>query len=312
MVHLVDASFFVFRAFHSMPQHLADVDGRPVNALYGFARFLQDLLERARPERIAIAFDESLTSSFRNRLYPAYKANRELPPAELKEQFERCRELCRRLGVAEFGSPEYEADDIIGTLATRMRAAGFRSTIVTRDKDLAQLIHEGDEFWDYMAEERYGYAEIAPRFGCRPERLADFLALTGDAVDNVPGVPGVGRKTAAVLLEHFTCLEDLYDRLDRVPQLGVRGAAGIAERLREHRATAYLARELTRSACDMPLAATPATLRRRAPDLDSLGEFYDVAKFGPMLRRQAERIARHVPAADETGGPAAAPEAGTG
>jgi 5'-3' exonuclease len=306
VVHLVDASFFVFRAYHSMPQHMADVDGRPVNAVYGFARFLQDLLEQVRPERIAIAFDESLTSSFRNRLYPAYKANRELPPAELKEQFERCRELCRRLGVAEFGSPEYEADDIIGTLAVRMRAAGFNTTIVTRDKDLAQLIHHGDEFWDYMAEERYGYAEIAPRFGCRPERIADFLALTGDAVDNVPGVPGIGKKTAAVLFEHFTCLEDLYEGLDRVPGLPVRGAAGIAERLREHRATAYLARELTRIACDMPLAATPATLLRRAPELDALAEFYDAAKFGPMLRRQAERIARQVAA------PGSDPGAGAG
>ncbi len=304
MVYLVDASFFVFRAYHSMPQHMADVDGRPVNAVYGFARFLQDLLERTRAERIAVAFDESLTSSFRNRLYPAYKAHRELPPAELKEQFARCRDLCRRLGVAEFGSAEYEADDIIGTLATRMRAAGFRTTIVTRDKDLAQLIRDGDEFWDYMAEERYGYPEIAPRFGVRPERIADYLALTGDAVDNVPGVPGVGKKTAAVLLEHFASLDELYAGLERVPALPVRGAAGIAERLREHRATAYLARELTRIACDMPLVATPATLLRRPPELDALHAFYDEVKFGPMLRRQAERLARHVtPAA--VGGDAA-------
>jgi 5'-3' exonuclease len=292
IVFLVDASFFVFRAYHSMPSHMADVEGRPVNAVYGFARFLQDLLERTAPERIAVAFDESLTSSFRNRLYPPYKANRELPPAELKEQFERCRELCRRLGVAEFGSPDYEADDIIGTLATRLRGTGLNSVLVTRDKDLAQLVRAGDEFWDWMAEERYGYDEIASRFGACPERIADFLALTGDAVDNVPGVPGVGRKTAAVLFGHFASLEELYAGLDRVPSLPLRGAAGVVERLREHRETAFLARELTRIACDMPLAATPATLVRRAPELDALGEFYDAARFGPMLRRQAERIAR--------------------
>lgn len=294
MVHLVDASFFVFRAYHSIPQHMADVDGRPVNAVYGFARFLQDLLEREKPERIAVAFDESLTSSFRNRLYPAYKANRELPPADLKEQFARCRELCRCLGLAEFGSAEYEADDIIGTLSVRMRAAGFRTVVVTRDKDLAQLIRDGDEFWDYMAEERYGYEDIAPRFGVRPERIADYLALTGDAVDNVPGVPGVGKKTAAVLLDRFASLEDLYDGLEHVASLPLRGAASVVERLREHRSTAYLARELTRIACDMPLVATPATLVRRAPELDALSAFYDSVKFGPMLRRQAERIARHV------------------
>ena len=292
MVYLVDASFFVFRAYHSMPADMADREGRPVGALYGFARFLSDFLERTRAERVAVAFDESLTSSFRNRLYPPYKAHRELPPLELKEQFARCRELCRLLGLREYGSAEYEADDIIGTLAARMRAAGLPSTIVTRDKDLAQLIREGDQFWDWMAEERYGYAEIAPRFGVAPERIADFLALTGDAVDNVPGVPGIGRKTAAVLLGHFDSLDALYAGLEQVATLPLRGAAGVVARLREHRDTAYLARELTRIACDMPLAANAEDLRRREPELDALDAFFESARFGPLLRRQAERIAR--------------------
>jgi 5'-3' exonuclease len=297
MVYLIDASFFVFRAYHSMPAHMADRDGRPVHAVYGFARFLSDLLERAQPEYVGVAFDESLASSFRNRLYPPYKANRELPPAELKEQFARCRDLCRRLGLAEFGDAEYEADDIIGTLVHRMRAAGLPSTLVTRDKDLAQLVRGGDSFWDWMAEERYGYDEIAPRFGVRPERIADFLALTGDAVDNVPGVPGIGRKTAAALLERFESLEHLYADLDAVATLPLRGAARIVAQLREHRDTAYLARELTRIACDMPLEVTPEALRRRAPDVAALGELYDALRFGPTLKRQAERIARAVLAA---------------
>ena len=291
VVHLVDASFFVFRAYYSIPPEMADGDGRPVNALYGFARFLSDLVERERPEYLAVAFDESLAGSFRNRIYPAYKANRDPAPPGLKEQFGRCRELCRLMGLAEFGSAEYEADDIIGTLAARMRARGFSSTVVTRDKDLAQLIQLGDEFWDYMAEERFGYAEIAARFGVHPERIADFLALTGDAVDNIPGVPGVGRKTAAALLERFDSLDHLYANLDSVATLSIRGAKGLGARLLEHRAVAYLARELTRIACDMPLSTEPPALRRGAPDLALLGEFYDRAGFGPMLRRQAERIA---------------------
>ena len=297
VVHLVDASFFVFRAHHSIPETMADGDGQPVNALYGFARFLSDLLEQAQPEHIAVAFDESLAGSFRNRLYPAYKANREPAPPSLKLQFTRCRELCRHLGLAEFGSAEYEADDIIGTLATRMRAAAFSARLVTRDKDLAQLIRAGDEFWDWTAQERFGYADIAPRFGVAPERFADFLALTGDAVDNIPGVPGIGRKTAAALFAHFDSLEALYADLGAVAGLSLRGAAGVVVRLRAHRDAAFLARELTRIACDMPLAVEPAQLRRQAPDLDALGEFYDRAGFGAALRRQAERIvsgtARH-------------------
>lgn len=292
VVHLIDASFFVFRAYYSIPDDMADGEGRPVNALYGFARFLSDLLERARPDYLAVAFDESLAGSFRNRIYPAYKANREPAPPGLKEQFARCRELCRLLGLAEFGSAEYEADDIIGTLAARMRAAGFAATVVTRDKDLAQLIRVGDEFWDYMAEERFGYADIAARFGVHPERMADFLALTGDAVDNIPGVPGIGRKTATALLQRFESLDELYANLGEVATLSIRGAGGLAARLSEHRAAAYLARELTRIACDMPLTTGPAQLRRGTPDLSLLGEFYDRAGFGPMLRTQAERIAR--------------------
>ena len=295
-LHLVDASFFVFRAYYSIPPEMADGDGRPVNALYGFARFMSDLLEQERPEFLAVAFDESLAGSFRNRIYPAYKANREPAPEELKEQFRRCRELCRHLGVAEYSSPEYEADDIIGTIAARLRRAGFRSTLVTRDKDLAQLIHEGDEFWDYMASVRYAYADIAERFGVRPERMADYLALTGDAVDNIPGVPGVGPKTAAALLAEFESLDHLYKDLERVATLPIRGAARVAARLAEHRPAASLARELTRIACDMPLEVSANQLRRRPPDLAMLGGFYDAAGFGPMLRLQAERIHRQLAA----------------
>jgi len=297
VVHLVDASYFIFRAYYSMPASMADGEGRPVNALYGFARFLSDLIENERPGHVAVAFDESLAGSFRNRIYPAYKANREPAPPGLKEQFVRCRELCPLLGLAGFGSAEYEADDIIGTLAARMRAAGFSASVITRDKDLAQLIRVGDEFWDYTAEERFGYAEIPERFGVYPERIADFLALTGDAVDNIPGVPGVGRKTAAALLARFDSLDDLYARLEEVPSVGVRGAAGLPAKLAEHRTTAFLARELTRIACDMPLEAGPATLKLGTPDLAALGEFYDRAGFGAGLRRQAERIAERAPSA---------------
>jgi DNA polymerase I len=290
--HLVDASCYIFRAYYSMPVELADRDGRSVNALYGFARFLSDLLEQAAPEYIAVAFDASLASSFRNRLYPAYKANREPAPVELVDQFARCRELCRHLGLAEYASADYEADDIIGTLSHRARAAGLGSVLVTRDKDLSQLIRAGDEFWDWAGAARFGYADIAGRFGVVPERMADFLALTGDAVDNVPGVPGVGRKTAVVLMQHFESLEQLYERLDAVASLPLRGASSVAQRLREHRATAFLARELTRIACDMPLAGSAADLKRRAPDREALEHFYDGAGFGVGLRRQAERITR--------------------
>jgi 5'-3' exonuclease len=151
MIYLVDASVYVFRAYYSMPPDMADSDGNPTHALFGFARFLGDLIERAKPEYLAVAFDESLTSSFRNQFYPAYKANRDPAPADLLWQFARCREFCELAGVRHLSSNEYEADDIIGTLAARGRASGLPFIVVTRDKDMVQLVRDGDVYWDYTA-----------------------------------------------------------------------------------------------------------------------------------------------------------------
>ncbi len=276
-----------------MPPDMVDADGNATHALYGFARFLSDLLEQERPERIGVAFDHSLRSetSFRNAIYPAYKANREAPPLDLARQFALCREFCRHLGLAEFASAEYEADDIIGTLAARARAAGLTNVVVTRDKDLTQLIRGGDVFWDYGGNARYEYHQIGPRFGATPELIADFLALMGDSVDNIPGVPGIGRKTAAELFAVFGSLDELYANLGRLPSLKLRGAAALAARLLAHKDAAYLARRLTGIVCDMPLEFTLEQLRPRPPDIVRLESFFDTHGFGNILRQQVRRIA---------------------
>ena len=292
MVYLIDASVYIFRAWFSMPPDLRDAAGNPTHAVYGFARFVGDLIERRQPRYLAVAFDESHGHGHRHALFPAYKANREPAPPELKRQFALCREFCRHLGVSEYASPEFEADDLIGTLAKRVRAEGLRVTVVTRDKDLSQLVGPGDCFWDYSDAAEYAYEEIAGRFGVAPERMADYLALTGDAVDNIPGVPGVGPKTAAVLMGRYATLDELYNDLDAVAYLPLRGASRLPERLRLHREAAFLARSLTRIHCDAPMPATHGDLKRRDPDLNALGEFCQRHGFGAMLPRQAERIAR--------------------
>jgi len=291
VLYLVDASVFIFRAYYSVPLEFTDRDGNPVNAVHGFARFLGDLIERVSPERLAVAFDESLEVSFRNEIYPAYKANREPAPPELKRQFALCRELCAALGLPQFGSSRYEADDIIGTLTVLGQRRGQPVTIVSRDKDLTQLVTPNDIYWDAVADVRYGYHDIEERFGVTPERMADFLALMGDAVDNVPGVPGVGRKTAATLLKHFDTLPGVFDNLDAVPKLKFRGAAFVAQSLREHRESAFLSRQLTGIACDMPLGVGLDDLLRGAPDLAAIDRFYETLGFGRLLREQARRIA---------------------
>jgi DNA polymerase-1 len=291
VVYLIDASVYVFRAWHSLPPEVTDRDGNPTHALFGFARFLSDLIERKRPQYIAVAFDETHGNSFRHRLYPRYKANREAAPDALRRQFALCREFCRHLGIAEFASGEYEADDLIGSLAQACRSHGLRVTVVSRDKDLAQLVGPDDVYWDYAHSQEYRYHEIAERFGAAPERMADYLALRGDSVDNVPGVPGIGPKTAAALMGLFGSLDELFARLEEVVDLPVRGAASLAERLREHRGAAYHARSLTRIACHVPLITDRTDLMCRPLDLERIAAFCDRHGFGLMLRRQAERLA---------------------
>jgi len=292
VIYLVDASVYVFRAYYSALPDMVDHDGNPVHALFGFARLIGDLIERARPGYIAVAFDRRLAGSFRSRIYPAYKANREPAPAALTLQLERCMQFCRLLGVTALGSAEYEADDIIGSLVWKMRQEGMPAMLVTRDKDLAQLIRVGDALWDYGSREPLGYHDVERRYGVAPERFADYLALTGDAVDNIPGVPGIGPKTAAVLMREFASLDELYDAPERIAALGIRGAAGLHARLLAHREAAYLARQLTAIACDVPLEVGRAELKRRLPDLQGLGGFFDQQRFGPLLRMQAERVSR--------------------
>lgn len=296
MIFLVDASVYVFRAYHSMLPDMRDRDGNPMHAVFGFARFLGDLIERVRPQYIAVAFDQRRATSYRSRIYPAYKANRERAPLDLALQFERCRELCRHLGVAVFVDPDYEADDIIGSLAALMRAEGVRSAFISRDKDLAQLMRDGDVFWDFGARGQFGYHDIERHFGVRPERFADYLALAGDESDNIPGVPGVGHRTAASLMKAFASLDELYDDLERVARLRIRGAGTLGARLAEHREAVYLAQRLTRISCDLPLGVGAEGLVRRAPDLPGLSRLYDGLGFGPFLRAQGARLAQ-LPAA---------------
>jgi DNA polymerase I len=290
LIFLIDASVYVFRAYHSVLPEMRDRDGNPVHAVFGFARFLGDLLERMRPKYIAVAFDQRRADSYRSRIYPPYKANRERAPADLVLQFERCRELCRHLGLSVFVDPEYEADDLIGTLAACMRDAGMRSAFITRDKDLAQLMRDGDLFWDFGSREQFGYHDIERHFGVRPERFADYLALTGDDVDNIPGVPGVGHRTAASLMKAFDSLDEMYGDLERVAQLKLRGAGTLAQKLTEHRDAVFLSRRLTRIACDLKLGIDAEGLRRRMPNLAALDGLYDELGFGPFLRRQGERL----------------------
>ncbi|MEI2454104.1 5'-3' exonuclease [Lysobacter firmicutimachus] len=285
-LYLIDASLYVFRAWHSIPDEFQDAEGWPTNAVHGFARFLLELIERERPRHIAIAFDEALDSCFRNRLYPAYKANRDPAPDALKRQFGHCKALCSALGLAVLADVEYEADDLIGSALTAMRGRGYRGVIVSADKDLSQLLDAHDEQWDFARGQRWGADGVPARHGVLATQIADYLALTGDAVDNIPGVPGIGAKTAAALLGHFGSLDALLARVEEVPFLRLRGAASAAAKLRAHREQALLCRQLTTIAIDAPLGEDRGHFARSAADPAGLLELCDRLRFGPMTRRR--------------------------
>ena len=283
-LYLVDASMYVFRAWHSMPDEFHDADGWPTNAVHGFARFLLELLERERPTHIAIAFDEALDSCFRNALYPAYKANRDPAPPELKRQFAWCKALCQAVGLITLAHSDYEADDLIGSAAHRARADGFRSVIVSADKDMSQLLDTHDVQYDFAKGVRWGADGVKARQGVHAHQIADYLALTGDAVDNIPGVTGIGPKSAAVLLAHFGTLDAVLERIDEIPFLRLRGAASMAVRLREQREHALLWRQLTTIPLDAPLP--DGDFARGKGDAAELQSLSDWIGFGPLTRKR--------------------------
>ncbi len=269
-VYLVDASIYIFRAYFSLPDSMTDADGNPINALQGFAGFLAGLLEDTGAEHMAVVFDESLTTSFRNDIYPEYKANREPPPPELERQFEGCRQLAEVLGLPTFSSDTYEADDLIGTIATKMRAVNFFNVIVTVDKDLAQLVKPGDMLWDYARNRKHFHKDIPAWLGVRADQVADFLALAGDAVDNIPGVPGIGTKTAAALLERFDSLPALLEQVAKVSEMKLRGAARVQKLLQEHREAALQARQLTGIVTDIDMQVGIRDVARRQASGDDV------------------------------------------
>jgi 5'-3' exonuclease len=289
-VYLIDASIYIFRAYYSVPDPLTNNDGQLINALHGFAGFLAEFLEREKPRHVAVAFDESLTTSFRNEIYPDYKANRESPPEELRLQFGFCRQLVQSLGLPDFSSEYYEADDLIGTLAQRMREQGFSVVILSADKDLAQLLEKGDMLWDYARHRKHHYEAVSDWLGVRAGQVADWLALAGDSVDNIPGVPGIGAKTAAALLAEFDSLQDIYAQIDKVAGLKIRGAARVQRLLREHKEDAMLARRLTGIVTDADMKSDVQDVLRRSVSADDVAVVCEQLGLGRMTQARLLRL----------------------
>jgi DNA polymerase I len=282
---LVDGSGYVFRAFFALPQ-LNNSRGLPTNAIYGFIRMLLKLLKEERPTHIGVVFD-SPKKTFRDDLFADYKANRPQAPNDLVVQIPFIHRAVEAFRIKTIVREGYEADDVIGTLATRAAKSHFTTTIITADKDFMQLVGPHITLWDTMRDRRISAREVKERFGVEPGALVDIQALTGDSIDNVKGVPGVGEKTASALIQKFGSLKELYAHLDRIEETGIRGAKKVAGLLAEHRADAELALRLVKIETGMPLDVEPGELGWPGIDEPAVAELLRELEFSSLMQEIA-------------------------
>ncbi len=279
-LYLVDGSSYIYRAYYAI-RHLSSPSGFPTNAIYGFIQMLLKLLKDYNPQQIAVVFDASRVT-FRTAIYPEYKANRAATPDDLKVQMGPIRDVVRAFNIPVLEMEGYEADDIIATLAERHATAKGRVVVVTGDKDLMQIASEYVTLLDTMKGKTSGVPEVIERFGAGPELVADILGLAGDSSDNIPGVPGVGEKTAIKLIQQFGSLDGVLDRSGEV-----KGKLG--EKLREFRDQALLSRQLATVERAVPIDLDPAELKAREPDRAALDEFFKTYGFTSLIKEMTSR-----------------------
>lgn len=292
-LHLIDGSAFIFRAYHALPPLTRKSDGLPIGAVAGFCnmlwKYIQDASGADAPTHAAVVFDHS-SKTFRNDIYPEYKANRPELPEDLRPQFPLTRAATRAFNIACIEQEFYEADDIIATLACQARAAGGTATIISSDKDLMQLIGDGVDMLDPMKNKTIGPDEVFEKFGVGPDRVVDIQALAGDAVDNVPGAPGIGIKTAALLINEYGDLETLLDRAGEIKQPKRRQV------LIDHAEQIRISKQLVQLDCDTPVEFTLESLEVKEPNHQELLDFLTEMEFRTLVNRVADRFGAEAPA----------------
>ncbi len=286
-LHLIDGSAFIFRAYHALPPLTRKSDGLPVGAVAGFCNMLFRYVENNKgpdaPTHVAVIFDHS-SKTFRNEIYPLYKAQRPEPPEDLRPQFPLTREATRAFNIACIETEGFEADDIIAALSCKARDAGGSVTILSSDKDLMQLVGDGVEMLDPMKNKRIGRDEVFEKFGVYPERVVDVQALAGDSIDNVPGAPGIGIKTAALLIQEYGDLESLLARAGEIKQPKRRAA------IEENAEQIRISKRLVELDCNTPLTVSLEDLEVRLPVADDLLGFLNQMEFRTLTKRVAESL----------------------
>ncbi|MGF1876819.1 DNA polymerase I [Photobacterium frigidiphilum] len=278
---LIDGSSYLYRAYHAAP-NFTNSEGEPTGAVYGVVNMLRSLLRQFSTEHIAVIFDAK-GKTFRDDIYPEYKANRPPMPDDLRGQIEPLHAVIKAMGLPLIAISGVEADDVIGTLATQASKAGMPVLISTGDKDMAQLVDENVTLINTMTDVVMDPAGVVEKFGVGPELIIDYLALMGDKVDNIPGVPGVGEKTAKALLTGVGGLDAIYDNLDIIPALGFRGSKTMPKKLADNKEAAYMSYELATIKLDVELDSAPHELLKTEPDTDELTSLFGKLQFRRWL-----------------------------
>ena len=287
---LVDGSSYLFRAYHS-PPHLTNSRGEATGAIYGVVNMLKSLLRQYNPSQMAVVFDAK-GPTFRNEMYTEYKAHRPPMPDDLRSQIEPLHQIIHALGLPLLCISGVEADDVIGTIAMQASAVGRHVLISTGDKDMAQLVNPHVTLINTMTDTILDADGVKAKFGVGPELIIDFLALMGDKADNIPGLPGVGEKTAQALLQGLGSIATLYQRLDDIAALGFRGSKTIADKMREFKDQLELSYQLATIKTDVDLPKQLIDLHLQQPDYAKLAELYQQCEFRRWLAevQSAEKI----------------------
>ena len=293
LVYLIDAHYQIFRAYHSLPD-LRAPDGTPVGAFRGYTATLIKFIREQAPTHVAAAYDYDLTS-FRNEIYPDYKFGRVEAPEDLEPQFELCAHVTEALGIPLYSLENFEADDVIATLTRILLGQGATVMIITRDKDLGALVSDRVSLFDLPDGKCSGPQEIEERMGVPPALIPDYLSLVGDTADNIPGVKGIGAKTARTLLNGFGGIDQIPSDPSRWETLGLRGVKRIADCLKVGRESLELSRELVRLRADLPLAVQLSELQYQGAHRDELERLFEQLGINSMLARVWSTIARSRP-----------------
>ena len=279
---LIDGSSYIYRAFFALPTSINSA-GFPTNAIYGFINFMLKLLKQHQPEYLAVVLDAG-RETFRHQLFAQYKSNRRKPPADLVAQLPYIRGVLEALNIRMVELQGYEADDLIGTLCATLCDRECDLIVVSSDKDLMQLVTDEIRLFDGTNQRWIGIGEVIMRFGVEPARLAEVLGLMGDAVDNIPGVKGIGKKTAIALMQHFRDLDELYGNLEQLQQTGLRGVTRLRKALQNGRDTAFLSRELATIKRNVPIHIHLEQLRLNRPHRDKLRTLFNDLEFYNLVK----------------------------